>query len=247
MARRKRPWNRRVGRPSSWRSRRGFWWAPAAADPDSSGASPTTSAIDSCFTPFTSVIPDPTGTPSVLVIPILWNVAQNLSDTVVDQLDTSFGDFSGPGRAFQSFRHRPESERWRVERISGHFTIEGANNENNATFGANLVHMGILVTETDEDSLVIERPSFNSSALKPWVWKDQFPIVTTGRNLDASSGFMLSGIQSVCHRTINVKTRRALKPETVINLIVELDTPPESVNQEYFFSAMLRAYVTRTA
>lgn len=237
-----------MGRPSTWRSgrrRKGFWWAPAAADPDSSGASPTTSAVDSCFTPFTSVIPDPTGSPGVLVIPILWNVAQNLSDTVVDQLDVSFGDFSGPGRAFQALRHRPETESWRIERISGHFTLEGVSTAED--YGANLVHMGILVTETDEDGLVIERPSFNSSCVKSWAWKDQVLVTTAGLGSEVTSGFFNTGVPSAIHRTINIKTKRRIKPETVINLIVELDTPGRGNSDQYSISPMLRAYVTRTA
>jgi len=233
----RKPW--RPWRPR--RRRRGFWWAPASEDNGTS-----TTAVDSCWAGgFISAIPGPAN--PILQIPIIWNVAQNLSDSMIDKLDTAFADGTpfNPGGSFAAMRHRPMSETWRVERISGHITIEGTSNAGSG-FGANIVHVGILANEILDDGALDINPFFNSDALRPWVWRDQIPVTapSTGGNLE-DSGFLQSGVPSVAHRSINVKTRRRIKPETVMNLYVVLDTDAENTDS-YFIQPMLRAYVTRS-
>lgn len=180
----------------------------------------------------------------MLVVPILWNLAQNLTDVMVDALDTAF-DVPGddPGGNFAALRHRPMTEKWMIERISGHITIEMNRLQNTDLRDITLVHAGILCTESDDDGLVILSPQFNSDALKPWVWKDQIPISSSNPVSDTS--YQLYGVPSVQHRTINVKTRRRLKPETAINLILQTDTQL-ATGVSVLVSPMLRAYVTRT-
>jgi len=137
------------------------------------------------------------------------------------------------------------SETWRVERISGHITIEGTDNAGSG-FGANIVHVGILANEILDDGALDINPFFNSDALKPWIWRDQIPVTASGTDgAFASSGYSQSGVPSVQHRSINVKTRRRIKPETVMNLYVVTDTDPGN-EDTYFIQPMLRAYVTRS-
>jgi len=230
----RKPW--RPWRPR--RRRRGFWWAPASEDNGS-----TTTAVDSCWAGgFISAIPGPEH--PILQIPIIWNVAQNLSDSMIDKLDVAFADGSLPGGSFAAMRHRPMSETWRVERISGHITIEGASSRGGG-FGATIVHAGILANEVLDDGALDINPFFNSDTLKSWIWRDQIPLTAPGNDGNVfDSGFLVSGVPSVQHRSINVKTRRRIKPETVMNLYVVLDTEPGN-EDTYFIQPMLRAYVTR--
>jgi len=221
----KRPWNRRVGRP-------GTWFAPAANDESTS-----VTAVDTCFTEFVSKMPDP---PAVLVIPILWNIQQSVSDDDLDALVAAGGDTGHTlTDNLNALRHKPTLEGWTLRQIRGQVTIQGVRSSGGNS-DITLIHAGIRVADVLDDGILDYEPGFNENCLDPWMWMDTWPITT------APNSFEKWGVPSTRTFHLNVKTKRRMKAEQVCNLYLQLDAPASDNTVSYFVSPKLRAFVRKS-
>jgi len=226
----KRPWNRRVGRP-------GTWWAPSLDD-----ASSTATSANSCWSEFVQSVGSSFDvTDNSVFIPILWNLKQNEDDDSLAALPAGVDP--------TPFLHRPMEEAWTIDRIVGELVLEA--NAPDSGVGEEtitLVHMGVVAEEATRDGFPKRSPQRNADCLQPWLWLHH-QLITLANPQEGGTGNSAAdfyGVPSAVNIPIDIRVKRRIEPEMVINLWLDLDTPLPRQTDEVLVASFLRCHIRKT-